>query len=51
VLHVSVIFGGVREVVIAVTKRFRKRFTEPMPLPRGRQLVTLEDAGNYITIR
>jgi hypothetical protein len=22
---------------------------EPIPLPRGRQLVTLEDAGNYIT--
>jgi hypothetical protein len=25
------------------------RFDEPIPLPRGRQLVTLEDAGNYIT--
>jgi hypothetical protein len=24
-------------------------FDEPIPLPRGRQLVTLEDAGNYIT--
>jgi hypothetical protein len=23
-------------------------FDEPIPLPRGRQLVTLEDAGNYI---
>jgi hypothetical protein len=22
---------------------------EPIPLPRGRQLVTLEDAGTYIT--
>jgi hypothetical protein len=26
-----------------------RRFDEPIPLPRGRQLVTLEDAGNYIT--
>jgi hypothetical protein len=25
------------------------RFDEPIPLPRGRQLVTLEDAGRYIT--
>jgi hypothetical protein len=24
------------------------RFDEPIPLPRGRRLVTLEDAGNYI---
>ena len=24
-------------------------FDEPIPLPRGRALVTLEDAGNYIT--
>jgi hypothetical protein len=24
-------------------------FDEPIPLPRGRQLVTLEDAGQYIT--
>lgn len=26
-----------------------RRFKEPIPLPRGRKLVTLEDAGNYIT--
>ena len=25
------------------------RFDEPVPLPRGRRLVTLEDAGNYVT--
>ena len=25
------------------------RFDDPIPLPRGRQLVTLEDAGTYIT--
>jgi hypothetical protein len=24
-------------------------FDDPIPLPRGRQLVTLEDAGNFIT--
>ena len=24
-------------------------FEDPIPLPRGRQLVTLEDAGDYIT--
>ena len=27
---------------------WKRRFDEPIPLPRGRQLVTLEDAGNYI---
>jgi hypothetical protein len=25
------------------------KFVEPIPLPRGRQLVALEDAGKYIT--
>jgi hypothetical protein len=31
-------------------KGWRRRFEEnPIPLPPGRQLVTLEDAGNYIT--
>jgi len=30
-------------------KGWQRRFDEPIPLPRGRQLVTLEDAGNYIT--
>jgi hypothetical protein len=30
-------------------KGWRRRFDEPIPLPRGRQLVTLEDAGNFIT--
>jgi hypothetical protein len=29
--------------------RWTRRFDEPIPLPRGRPLVTLEDAGNYIT--
>jgi hypothetical protein len=26
-----------------------RRFDDPIPLPRGRQLVTLQDAGTYIT--
>jgi hypothetical protein len=26
-----------------------REFDDPIPLPRGRQLVTLQDAGNYIT--
>jgi hypothetical protein len=28
---------------------WKRSFDDPIPLPRGRQLVTLEDAGNYIT--
>ena len=28
---------------------WKRSFEEPIPLPRGRQLVTLEDAGRYIT--
>jgi len=31
------------------SRGWKRRFDEPIPLPRGRQLVTLEDAGNYIT--
>ena len=27
---------------------WKRRFDEPISLPRGRQLVTLRDAGNYI---
>jgi hypothetical protein len=27
---------------------WKRHFDEPIPLPRGRQLVTLEDAGTYI---
>jgi hypothetical protein len=30
-------------------KGWQRRFDDPIPLPRGRQLVTLQDAGNYIT--
>jgi hypothetical protein len=28
---------------------WKRRFDEAIPLPRGRQLVTLEDTGTYIT--
>jgi hypothetical protein len=28
---------------------WKRRFDELIPLPRGRLLVTLQDAGNYIT--
>ena len=28
---------------------WKRRFDDPIPLPDGRQLVTLRDAGNYIT--
>jgi hypothetical protein len=30
-------------------KGWQRRFDDPIPQPRGRQLVTLEDAGKYIT--
>jgi hypothetical protein len=30
-------------------KGWHRHFEDPIPLPRGRQLITLEDAGNYIT--
>jgi hypothetical protein len=28
---------------------WKRPFADPIPLPRGRELVTLEDAGTYIT--
>jgi hypothetical protein len=28
---------------------WQRRFDDPIPLPRGRRLVPLEDAGTYIT--
>jgi hypothetical protein len=31
------------------TKGWSREFDDPIPLPRGRQLVTLQDAGTYIT--
>jgi len=31
-----------------MASRWKRRFDDPIPLPRGRQLVTLEDAAKYI---
>ena len=31
------------------TTDLRRRFEDPIPLPRGRQLATLKDAADYIT--
>jgi hypothetical protein len=28
---------------------WKRPFDDPIPLPNGRQLVTLEDAGDYMT--
>jgi hypothetical protein len=30
-------------------KGWQRPFDDPIPLPRGRQLVTLQDAGTFIT--
>jgi cob(I)alamin adenosyltransferase len=30
-------------------KEWQRTFEDPIPLPGGRKLATLEDAGNYIT--
>jgi hypothetical protein len=32
-----------------MTRGWQRRFDDPIPLPDGRPLVTLRDAGNYIT--
>jgi hypothetical protein len=32
-----------------MAKGWKQRFDDPIPLPDGRELVTLEDAGTYIT--
>jgi len=34
---------------VAVKADWSRRFDDPIPLPKGRQLVTLKDAGTYIT--
>src|SRR6266403_5971456 len=34
---------------MAASRGWKRRFDDPISLPRGRLLVTLEDAGNYIT--
>jgi hypothetical protein len=34
---------------VTTERGWKRPFEDPIPLPRGRYLVTLEDAGNYIT--
>jgi hypothetical protein len=31
-----------------MTQGWKRRFDDPIPLPSGRQLVTLRDAGDYV---
>jgi hypothetical protein len=39
-----------RQTAAPVADRgWKRRFEDPIPLPRSRRLVTLQDAGNYIT--
>jgi hypothetical protein len=40
---------GRRGAVRLMAKGWKQAFDDPIDLPRGRQFVTLEDAGNYIT--
>src|SRR5712664_2210602 len=42
------IHAGRRGPVRLMAKGWKRPFEEPIPLPRGRQLVTLEDAAKYI---
>jgi hypothetical protein len=38
-----------RCALVVADHGWKRRFDDPIPLPRGRQLITLEDAGTYIT--
>jgi hypothetical protein len=44
----KITLGEMRNRPVA-DRGWKRRFDEPIPLPRGRQLVTLQDAGTYIT--
>jgi hypothetical protein len=41
--------GQIQTEALPANRGWQRRFDDPIPLPRGRQLVTLEDAGRYIT--
>jgi hypothetical protein len=41
--------GNCSDGAPVVNRGWKRRFDEPIPLPRGHQLVTLQDAGTYIT--
>jgi hypothetical protein len=34
---------------VEADRGWKRSFEDPIPLPRGRQLITLQDAGAYIT--
>jgi hypothetical protein len=34
---------------VTVNRGWKRSFDDPIPLPRGRRLVTLQDAGTHIT--
>jgi hypothetical protein len=42
-------WGLTRRTNVISGKGWKRTFDEPIPLPRGRSLVTLQDAGTYIT--
>jgi hypothetical protein len=41
--------SSTKRVGATSARGWKRPFEDPIPLPRGRQVVTLEDAGNYIT--
>src|SRR5258708_33785738 len=50
-INSDIVFGTHRELISSrnAPKAWKRPFDEPIPLPRRRQLVTLEDAGKFIT--
>jgi hypothetical protein len=46
---VAVSFGNPRTERQGMKTGWSRKFDDPIPLPKGRQLITLKDAGNYIT--
>jgi hypothetical protein len=41
--------NSIRRAGVISNRDWKRPLDDPIPLPRGRQLVTLEDAGTYIT--
>jgi hypothetical protein len=41
--------GSTRRAAVISDRGWKRPFEDPIPLPRRRQLATLEDAGTYIT--
>jgi hypothetical protein len=40
--------NSTRRVGVISERGWKRKFEDPIPLPRGRQLVMLQDAGKYI---